>query len=224
MRILVVEDERKLASLMQRELSARDTSVEIAADGQTGLRLATSEHFDLILLDLMLPGMSGLEVLQRLRVENSTIPVLVVSARTGAEIELVAIRAGANGYLNKPFDLAELFARIEALIGPAVPHDAQTIHVSDLELDRSSRQVKRAGRPIELTAKEYALLEFLMSNAGRVISTRRILEQVWDESFSGVANIVEAHVAQLRKKVDEGHDTRLLHSIRGIGYTLHAQS
>ena len=220
MRILLIEDEAKLSSFIKRGLVAERYAVDVAADGKSGLELARTYQYDLIILDLMLPGMDGGEVLRRVRKENSSVPVLILSARDSVQDKVSHMEIGADDYLTKPFAFAELLVRIKALMRRGPVNRASTIRVSDLELDRLSQQVKRAGHRIDLTAKEYALLEYLMSNAGRVLSRNMIIEHVWDQSFDGITNIVDVYIRHLRNKVDSGHDSKLLRTVRGVGYTI----
>ena len=220
MRILLIEDEVKLTSFIKRGLVAERYAVDVAKDGRGGLELAQTYQYDLILLDLMLPGMDGSEVLRRIRKENSSVPVLILSARGSVQDKVANMETGADDYLTKPFAFAELLVRIKALMRRGPVNRASTIRVSDLELDRLSQQVKRGGHRIELTSKEYSLLEYLMSNAGRVLSRNMIIEHVWDQSFDGITNIVDVYIRHLRNKVDTGHDSKLLKTVRGVGYTI----
>jgi two-component system, OmpR family, copper resistance phosphate regulon response regulator CusR len=220
MRILLVEDEAKVSSFIARGLAAERFAVDVAADGPSGLDLANTYHYDLIMLDLMLPGMTGTEVLRRIRTGNSTVPVLILTAKDAVADKINNFEAGADDYLTKPFAFAELLVRIKALLRRGPVTRSSTVRVDDLELDRLSQQVKRAGKRIELTSKEYALLEYLMSNAGRVLSRTMIIEHVWDQSFDGITNIVDVYVRHLRDKVDDGHERKLIRTVRGVGYTI----
>lgn len=220
MRILLVEDEVKLSSFIKRGLVAERYAVDVSKDGRSGLELAQTYQYDLIILDLMLPGMDGSEVLRRIRKENSSVPVLILSARDALQDKVSNMESGADDYLTKPFAFAELLVRIKALMRRGPVNRASTIRISDLELDRLSQQVKRAGHRIELTSKEYSLLEYLMSNAGRVLSRNMIIEHVWDQSFDGITNIVDVYIRHLRNKVDTGHEPKLLKTVRGVGYTI----
>ena len=220
MRILLVEDEVKLSSFIKRGLVAERYAVDVSKDGRSGLELAQTYQYDLIILDLMLPSMDGSEVLRRIRKENSSVPVLILSARDALQDKVSNMESGADDYLTKPFAFAELLVRIKALMRRGPVNRASTIRISDLELDRLSQQVKRAGHRIELTSKEYSLLEYLMSNAGRVLSRNMIIEHVWDQSFDGITNIVDVYIRHLRNKVDTGHEPKLLKTVRGVGYTI----
>ncbi|MBV9074647.1 MAG: response regulator transcription factor [Acidobacteria bacterium] len=220
MRILLIEDEVKLSAFIKRGLVAERYAVDVAKDGRSGLELAETYQYDLIILDLMLPGMDGSEVLRRVRKQNSSVPVLILSARDSLQDKVSNLEIGADDYLTKPFAFAELLVRIKALMRRGPVNRASTIRVSDLELDRLSQQVKRAGHRIDLTSKEYALLEYLMSNAGRVLSRNMIIEHVWDQSFDGITNIVDVYIRHLRNKVDTGREPKLLRTVRGVGYTI----
>jgi two-component system copper resistance phosphate regulon response regulator CusR len=220
MRLLLIEDERKVADVVARGLRAERFAVDVAYDGNTGWEMASSVDYDLVVLDLMLPGLNGTELLRRLRRKGGKAPVLVLTARDGTSDKVENFEAGADDYLTKPFAFAELLVRVKALLRrPPVSHD-HVLRVADLEIDRLTQQVKRAGKRIELTSKEYALLEYLASHAGRVLSRTMIIEHVWDESFEGLTNIVDVYVRHLREKVDEGHEPKLIRTVRGVGYCL----
>ena len=220
MRLLLIEDEKKVADFIARGLKAERLAVDVAPDGQAGLDMATACNYDLIVLDLMLPVLSGTETLKRIRRQNASVPVLILTARDATAEKVENFEAGADDYLTKPFAFAELLVRIKALLRRGPVNRASVLRVGDLELDRSSQQVKRAGKRIDLTSKEYSLLEYLVANAGRVLSRTMIIEHVWDESFEGLTNIVDVYVRHLRAKVDELHPGKLIRTVRGVGYTV----
>src|SRR3989441_9960172 len=220
MRILLVEDEEKVSRFVARGLTAESFAVDAASDGLAGLELATSYNYDLIVLDLMLPGLSGTELLRQIRQTDHRVPILVLTARDSVADKVQHLEAGADDYLTKPFAFAELMARIKALLRRGSVDRPSVLRAADLEVDRLSQQVRRAGRRIELTAKEYALLEYLMANAGRVLSRTMIIHHVWDQSFDGATNIVDVYVRHLRNKVDDGHEAKLIRTVRGVGYKI----
>jgi two-component system, OmpR family, copper resistance phosphate regulon response regulator CusR len=218
MRLLIVEDDRKLAEFVARGLRCEGYTVDLAADGREALTCLEAYPCDLLILDLMLPQISGTELLRRVRPSQPSLPILVLTARDATEVKVAHFEAGADDYLTKPFDFAELLVRVKALLrrGPAERMDL--IRYSDLELNRLNRQVYRAGHSIELTGKEYALLEYLLSSPTRVFSRAMILEHVWDQSFEGVTNIVDVYVRHLRRKVDDPFPDKLIQTVRGVGY------
>lgn len=222
MRCLLVEDERKVADFVARGLRAERFAVDVAHDGGAGWEFAERSDYDLIILDLMLPGISGTELLERIRRRSAATPVLILTARDATADKVRHFEAGADDYLTKPFAFAELLVRARALLRRGPIPRSSVLRAGDLELDRLSQQVRRGGRRIALTSKEYALLEYLLSNAGRVMSRTMIIEHVWDQSFQGLTNIVDVYVRHLRAKVDEGHPVRLIHTVRGSGYYLSA--
>lgn len=220
MRILIVEDEKKLADIIARGFKSDGFAVDTAHDGLEGLEMACNFAYDVLILDLMLPKLSGTEVLERIRQQHMHVPIIVLTARFSVSEKVSHLRAGADDYLTKPFSFAELLVRVKALLRRAPQQRPDVITVADLEMDRLSRQVRRGGKRIELSAKEYALLEYLMLNEKRVLSRPMIIEHVWDQSFDALTNIVDVYIRQLRNKVDSAHDRKLIKTIRGTGYML----
>jgi len=220
MRILMLEDEPKLSAFVKRGLVAERYAVDVISDGLGGLEYAETFPYDLIILDLMLPGLSGEEFLMRVRRCNSFVPVLVLTARDTVQEKVKLFDLGADDYLTKPFAFAELMVRVKALLRRGPVNRSSTLRVGDLELDRLTQQVKRGSRRIDLTAKEYSLLEYLMQNPERVLSRNMIIEHVWDQSFDGITNIVDVYVRHLRSKVDDGFNLKLIRTIRGTGYMI----
>src|SRR5271168_2556895 len=220
MRILVIEDERKVAEFVARGLRDQRFAVDVVNDGQAGWEMASTCNYDLLILDLMLPGLSGLEVLKRIRRQPSQVPVLVLTARADTAEKVEHFEAGADDYLTKPFAFDELLVRVKALLRRGSPDRSSVLRIGDLEIDRQKQQAKRAGKRIELTPKEYSLLEYLTANAGRVMSRTMIIEHVWDESFQGLTNIVDVYVRHLRSKVDDPFPTKLIKTVRGVGYSI----
>ena len=218
--MLVVEDQKKAASFIRKALVAEGFAVDVAEDGETGLAFAGATPFDGIVLDIMLPGRDGLSVLRLLRERRITTPVLLLSARSEVNERVEGLNAGADDYLPKPFALDELLARVRALCRRGKEQSSPLLRVADLTLDTVSRTVRRGGALIELSTREFRLLESLMRAPGRVCSRMMILEKVWDYSFDPGTNVIEVYVSRLRDKVDGGHSPKLLHTVRGVGYVL----
>ena len=222
MRILVVEDDRTVGQYVARGLSEARYTVELAVDGPSGLEKASAGPFDLIVLDLRLPGMNGLDVLRTLRDRGVATPVLVLTAQDSVEHKVDALRIGADDYVTKPFAMAELLARVEAISRRPKSLTPPQVQVADLKVDTGSRLVTRGAREIELTPKEYDVLLYLARHAGRVMSRTLITEYVWDYHFDPGTNIVDVVINRLRKKIDQGREAKLIHTIRGVGYVLRA--
>jgi two-component system copper resistance phosphate regulon response regulator CusR len=220
MRILLVEDEKKVAGIIERGLKAERFAVDVCHDGHAGWDMANAYNYDLIILDLMLPGLSGTEILEKIRQKNSQVPILILTARDTMDEKVKNFEMGADDYLTKPFAFAELIVRVKALLRRGPANRSSVLRVGDLEIDRVGQVVKRAGRKIELTAKEYGLLEYLATHPGRVFSRTMIIEHVWDQSFQGLTNIVDVYVRHLREKLDDPFPTKLLRTVRGVGYSL----
>jgi DNA-binding response OmpR family regulator len=224
MRILVVEDERKVAEIVSRGLKAERFAVDVAPDGDAGWAMANTYGYDLVILDLMLPGLNGHDLLKRIRSKDAAVPILILTAQDGMESKVRNFEAGADDYLTKPFAFAELQVRVKALLRRGPVSQCSIVRIDDLELDRLTQQVRRSGKRIELTPKEYSLLEYLGTQSGRVFSRTMIVEHVWDQSFEGLTNIVDVYVRHLREKIDDGHARKLIRTVRGVGYTLSADS
>ncbi len=220
MRVLLVEDEEKVARFVARGLKAERYAVDVAADGNSGLDHIKAYTYDLIILDLNLPGISGTDLLKHIRKNHTHVPVLILTARDNITDKVKNFEEGADDYLTKPFSFAELLVRAKALLRRGPVTNSTTLRVGELELDRVMHKVKRGDKFIELTTKEFSLLEYLMTNAGRVLSRTMIVEHVWDQSFEGLTNIVDVYVRQLRIKIDEGHERKLFRTVRGVGYSI----
>lgn len=224
MRILVVEDERKVAQALREGLEGESYSVAVAHTGEEGFFLVNSEHFDLVVLDVMLPGRNGIEVLSAMRKRGLQTPVLVLTAKDAIEDRVLGLDTGADDYLVKPFAFPELSARIRALLRRGRPETATTLHIDDLHIDLISRSVRRAGRLLELTTKEYEVLEYLLRHQGEVVSREMLARDVWKETMrhSPLDNVIDVHMVRIRRKVDEGFSTKLVHTVRGVGFVLKA--
>ena len=217
--ILVVEDDKKVAGFIRQGLQQENNAVDVALDGEAGAYHAENFEYDLVILDLMLPRLPGLEVLRRIRARNPQLPVLILTAKSDLKDRVTGLDSGADDYLIKPFAYAELSARVRALLRRATKEDVK-LRIADLEMDTSTRIVKRAGRRIDLKPKEYALLEFLLRNAHSPVTRNMIIEHVWDIHFASVSNVVEVHINSLRNKIDREFSVPLIHTVRGVGYML----
>jgi two-component system copper resistance phosphate regulon response regulator CusR len=219
-KLLVVEDDKTVGQYVKRGLEEQQYIADWVTDGAEALRVVSAVPYDLIILDLRLPSMNGLEVLRTLRDRGLTLPVLVLTAQDSVEFKVDALRAGADDYVTKPFSFEELLARVEALSRRPKQLTARALRVADLELDLESRDVRRGTTPIELTPKEYAVLEYLMRHTGRVMSRTLITEYAWDYHFDPGTNIVDVVINRLRKKIDAGFPRKLVHTVRGVGYVV----
>jgi len=221
MRVLIVEDDQEAASYMVKGLKESGYVVDHVADGREALYRVAAETYDAAVVDRMLPGVDGLTIVKTMRSAGNHIPVLILSALGDVDDRVKGLKAGGDDYLVKPYAFAELLARLEALLrrGRADSPDT-TLKLADLEMDLVGRTVRRAGRPIELKPKEFALLEYLMRHAGHVVTRTMLLENVWDYSFDPQTNVIDVHISRLRQKIDKGHDKPLLSTIRGAGYSL----
>jgi len=221
MRLLLIEDDREAARYLTKGLAESGHVVDHAPDGPQGLVLATGEDYDLLIVDRMLPGLDGLSIVEALRKNGRTVPVLILSAKGSVDDRVSGLRAGGDDYLVKPFAFAELLARIEALLRRTRPDAAETVlRVADLEMDLLARTVRRGGRAIELKPREFRILEYLMRQKGRVVTRTMLLENVWDYSFDPQTNVVDVHISRLRQKVDADGERPLLQTVRGAGYRL----
>jgi heavy metal response regulator len=220
MRVLVVEDEKKTASFIRKALQAEGFAVDVCQNGPDALTAATSTAFDGIVLDVMLPGQDGLSMLKQLRERQNRTPVLLLSARGAVNERVEGLNAGADDYLPKPFAIAELVARVRALGRRRNESKPTLLQVADLTLDTVSHRAQRGGKSFDLTAREFRLLEFLMHSSGRICGRMSIIEKVWDYDFDPGTNLVDVYVRRLREKIDEGFESKLLHTVRGAGYVL----
>ena len=223
MRVLVVEDEVKMARAIRRGMEQEGYAVDTALDGDEGLHLVTENDYDAIVLDVMLPGIDGLEVCRRLRERGRWAPVLMLTARDTVPDRIEGLDAGADDYLVKPFAFGELLARLRALIRRGAVERPAVLQVGDLALDPAGHSVTRAGRQVELSAREFALLEFLMRHPGEVVSRTAILEHVWDYNYDGFSNVVDVYVGYLRRKLEQPFGRTLIRTVRGVGYALETQ-
>jgi DNA-binding response OmpR family regulator len=222
MRILIVEDEKKLIDILQRSLRAEGYTVDGVLTAADGLEYIKTYHYDLVIMDLQLPDGTGTSLLKRVRELGHAMPALILTARGDLESKVENFQAGADDYVVKPVAMAELSIRVQALLrrGPALQENV--LRAADLEVNRLTRQVKRHGKRIELSPKEYALLEYLFLHSGRTLSRSMIVEKIWDQSFEGLTNIVDVYIGHLRRKIDEGYEPKLIRTVRGLGYTLDA--
>lgn len=219
MRILVVEDNEKVAAFIQSGLEQEGYAADVLRDGTIAAEQARTIDYDAVVLDLMLPGRSGFQVLRDIRARKPLLPVVILTAKDAVEDRITGLDSGADDYMVKPFALAELSARLRAVLRRGAPRE-NVLRVADLELDTMTRMVRRGGRRVELTPKEYALLEYLMRNSGRPLPKSLIIEHVWDIHFDAISNVVEVHINALRTKIDRGHPAPLIHTVRGVGYML----
>ena len=225
MRILLVEDDSKIASFIVKGFKAEGFAVDHAADGQNGLHLALTEPYDAAIIDLMLPKLDGLSLIDQLRQEKIKTPVIILSARGSVDDRVKGLQTGGDDYLTKPFAFSELLARIHALIRRSSDVSEPTkLTVADITMNLITREVERAGKSIELQPLEFSLLEYLMRNAGRVVSKTMIMEHVWDYYFDPQTNVVESRIYKLREKIDKDFSNKLIHTVRGVGYVLKDKS
>jgi two-component system, OmpR family, copper resistance phosphate regulon response regulator CusR len=220
MRVLIAEDDVALAKFVSQGLEAEHYTVDVCSDGEQARTAASEVDYDLIILDLNLPKLDGVAVLRQLRSKKPTLPVLVLTQRTRVEDRVQCLDTGADDYLPKPFSFSELSARIRALLRRSHLPSESVLAIDDLKLDRIEHRVERSGRRIDLTSKEFALLEYLMRNAGRCVTRAMIIEHVWNLTFDTTTNVVDVYINYLRRKIDDGHATKLIRTVRGVGYEL----
>ena len=220
MRLLVVEDEKKVGSFIKKGLEEEGHAVDVASDGETGLGIALERVHDLIILDISLPKMDGLQVLKTLRQKKVSTPILLLTVRATIEDKVIGLDAGADDYLTKPFAFQELVARVRALLRRQAKAEPTILQFSDITLDPARRIVLRKGEKIDLTSKEFSLLEYFMRNPSRVLTRTMIIEHIWNYDFDSMTNLVDVYVNYLRKKIDAGRDPKLIHTVRGVGYVL----
>jgi heavy metal response regulator len=220
MRILVVEDEKKVAGFIKKGLEEELYAADVASDGEEGLGLAEAENYDLIILDIMLPKIDGLEVLSRLRKNKITTPILLLTAKDSVDDKVNGLNRGADDYLTKPFAFSELLARTRVLLRRGQNETKTVLQVADLTLDLVKHKVSRDGEEIELTGKEYSLLEYFMRSPGKVLTRTMIAEHVWDYNFDTFTNVIDVYVNHLRKKIDKSYSKKLIHTLRGVGYVM----
>jgi heavy metal response regulator len=220
MKLLIVEDDRKLSSFLEKGLKEEQFAVDVCRNGTDAVYWAQVNDYDVIILDIMLPGKDGIEVCRELRKKSITTPIIMLTAKDTVEDKINGLSEGADDYLTKPFSFAELLARIKALLRRSQEYKENTLKVNDLELDPWNRKVLRGGKEISLTGKEYALLEYLMRNQGRIVSKSMIIEHVWDMNYEGLSNVVNVYINHLRKKVDKNFKNKLIQTVRGYGYKI----
>jgi DNA-binding response OmpR family regulator len=223
MRILVVEDEEKLIDILARSLRSEGYLVDGVRTAAEGFEYAKTYSYDLVILDLQLPDGTGTGLLKRLREQGRTMPALILTARSDLDSKVENFQAGADDYVTKPVAMAELGLRVQALLRRGSKLEANILRAADLEINRLTRQVMRAGRIVELSPKEYSLLEYLALNAGRTLSRSMIVEKIWDQSFEGLTSMVDVYISHLRRKVDEGREKKLIRTVRGLGYMFDAE-
>ena len=220
MRVLLVEDEKKVASFIKKGLEEHGYAVDLASDGKTGLAMALDQIHDLLILDINLPEIDGLTVLGQVRGKKVVTPVLLLTVRATIEDKVIGLDTGADDYLSKPFSFEELLARVRALLRRHSESKSPVLSLADLSLDPASRQVFRGGNRIELTSKEFAILEYFLRNVGRVLTRSMIINHAWDYDYEAETNVVDVYIAYLRKKIDAPYHPKLLHTIRGTGYVM----
>ena len=220
MRILVVEDDKKVAGFIKKGLEEESYAVDVAYDGEDGLHFGSEGQYDLIILDIMLPKIDGLEILSQLRDQGKDTPILLLTAKDAVDDKVAGLNKGADDYLTKPFAFSELLARVRVLLRRGKAEVKTTLMISDLTLDLVSHKVNRGGDEIELTGKEYGLLEYFMRNQEKVLTRTMIAEHVWDYNFDTFTNVIDVYINHLRKKIDKGRESKLLHTLRGVGYVM----
>lgn len=224
MRLLLIEDDIQIASLVEKGMKEAGFIIDHAADGTTGLGMALDNSYDGAIIDIMLPGLDGLAIIETLRQRKINLPVIILSAKRSVDDRIKGLQRGSDDYLTKPFAFSELLARVQALVRRANNTvEATSLEVHDLAIDLLARTVSRAGKKINLQPKEFSLLEYLMQNTGHIVSKTMIMERVWDYNFDPHTNVVESRICRLRDKVDKGFDVQLIHTIRGLGYVLRKQ-
>jgi heavy metal response regulator len=220
MHILVIEDEKKVARLIQKGLEEEEYAVDVAHDGERGFSMSEAHEYDLLIVDVMLPKMNGLELVRMIRSRKGKTPILVLTAKATTEDKVAGLDSGADDYLTKPFAFEELLARVRSLLRRGAQQKSTILAIADLELDTVTHKAKRGGRTIELTAKEYALLDYFLQNKDRVLTRSAISEHIWDYNFDTGTNIIDVYINHLRNKVDNNFDKKLIHTVRGVGYVL----